>query len=270
MTLWRRTRNEVAGAWRSVRYDLGRPEPAEENVTSAGLSTFGGTGTFGATGTLGGTGTFPSTRPFKPAHARPAPVRRPRRVVAVTAFGALAVAGATGSYLVVADGAGALGGDGVAGEPYPLAAAAPGRDLSNEGFGRGAAILPGVVDVPTPPTAGSTIQVITPTTAVTTDPTPTGPTPAGTRATVTTTPVPARTTVVATTPATPEPKPCDCSSPPAPTPATATPDPGIPVPTPAPVDPPVPTPATESPSTEPSTAASTEAPTKPSWGAKKH
>lgn len=50
MSVWRRTRNEVAGAWRSLRYDLSRrPEPGvtraaapAPDVTSTGMSTFGG------------------------------------------------------------------------------------------------------------------------------------------------------------------------------------------------------------------------------------
>jgi len=112
MTLWRRTRTEVAGAWRSVRYDLGRPGSGDPDLTP-----------FGETGTH-----------------RYAPVRRPHRLVAFAAAGTLAVAGATGGYLAVVTGAGTPGGaDEAAGEPYPLAAAAPGTgrgDRSHEGLGR--------------------------------------------------------------------------------------------------------------------------------------
>jgi hypothetical protein len=86
MSLWRRIRAELAGAWRSVRYDLGR-RPAERpdgpDVTSTGLSTF--------------PGSLMEWRTASPeSDARP-----PRRFVAVTALCLLAVAGAFGSYLLV-------------------------------------------------------------------------------------------------------------------------------------------------------------------------
>ncbi|RSM64996.1 hypothetical protein DMB66_18185, partial [Actinoplanes sp. ATCC 53533] len=138
MTLWRKARTEVAGAWRSMRYDLGRPEPDADvpgpgtgagypDVTSTGLSTFGGAGLTGGLRTSYGGQLVP----------------RPRRLAAVSAFGVLAVAGAAGSYLAVVNGIGALVGDQPEGaEPYPLAAEAPRGtegDLSNSGLGRGAA-----------------------------------------------------------------------------------------------------------------------------------
>lgn len=83
MSLWRRTRTEAAGVWRSLRYDLGRrpSEPPGDgpDVTSTGMNTFGG-------------------QPVEPAPA-------PRgRALAVSAFGLLTVAGATGAYLAVANG----------------------------------------------------------------------------------------------------------------------------------------------------------------------
>ena len=99
MSLLRRTRTEVAGAWRSLRYDLGRT-PAEPpadgpDVTSTGMSTFGGAGA------------------IDPYAVTPAPVavpahRRPRRAVAVAAFGTLTVVGAASAYLAVVNGLGSL------------------------------------------------------------------------------------------------------------------------------------------------------------------
>ena len=46
MSLWRRTSTEMAGAWRSLRYDMGRrpsePPAGGPDVTSTGMCTFGG------------------------------------------------------------------------------------------------------------------------------------------------------------------------------------------------------------------------------------
>jgi hypothetical protein len=116
MNLWRKTRTEVAGAWRSVRYDMGqRPaEPAAgDDVTSTGMSTFAGV-VDQATGS-------------------------PRRLVTVSAFGALAVAGAAGTYFAVAGGLGALLTETpAAAQSNPLAAAAPpAGDASTAGMGQG-------------------------------------------------------------------------------------------------------------------------------------
>ncbi|MEU4691168.1 hypothetical protein [Actinoplanes sp. NPDC023714] len=87
MSLWRRIREEAAGAWRSVGYDLGRrplpPAPAgDPDVTSTGMNTFGGSMV-----------DMPS--PLGGADAAP-----PRRFVAVTVFCLLALLGAGGSYFV--------------------------------------------------------------------------------------------------------------------------------------------------------------------------
>ncbi|OJF12721.1 hypothetical protein [Couchioplanes caeruleus] len=240
MTLWRRTRTEMAGAWRSMRYDLGRrdPEPAAsragetlagpgarraayQDVTATGFSTFGGAGVTGGLHTSYGV-----------EHAR-----GPRRLVAVTAFGVLAVAGATGSYVAVVNGLGSLLGEQGA-EPYPLAAAAPGDrgDESNQGLGRGSGEGP----VTAPEATGSTIRVL--------------PNPAATAAapgapTTAAAPRPRRTSVAGTAPTT-RPEPCDCLTPPVPTP-TAAPSSHEPSPTPSPSastdDPVTPTP-TDSPS----------------------
>lgn len=106
MSILRSVRSEVAGAWRSLRYDLGHrsapaspPAEGHPDVTSMGLSTFGGP----ATGLTGGVpavldGADPASRP-------------PRRLAAVSAIGLLALTGAAGSYLAVLNGLGTLGAD---------------------------------------------------------------------------------------------------------------------------------------------------------------
>ncbi|MFC3988802.1 hypothetical protein ACFOZ6_10025, partial [Actinoplanes siamensis] len=104
MSLWRRIRGELAGAWRSVRYDLGRrpPEhPGGPEVTSTGLTTF--------------PGSLMEWRTAEPVtDARPT-----RRFLAVAALCLLALAGAIGSYLLVARGLPAASQDPVAGAPLP-------------------------------------------------------------------------------------------------------------------------------------------------------
>ncbi|BCJ51107.1 hypothetical protein Asp14428_25820 [Actinoplanes sp. NBRC 14428] len=212
MTLWRRTRNEVAGAWRSLRYDLGRREPdpagprhgplgghraraaAFEDVTATGFSTFGGAGVTDGLRTA-----------YGPGHAR-----QPRRLVAVTAFGVLAVAGATGSYFAVVNGLGALLGQQGGTEPYPLSAAAPGGDadgLSHEGLGRGAARA----DEPAAEPGPGTIRVL---------PNPAATVPGAPATTAARAPQPHRTTVGGAVPV-PTPTDCDCLTPPVPTPTAA-------------------------------------------------
>jgi hypothetical protein len=134
MSLWRRTRTEVAGAWRSLRYDMGRrpveppaPPTTGMDVTSTGMHTFGG-----PVGDL--TGTYDEDLP-----------RRPRRLAAVSAFAVLALAGGVGSYFAVVHGLGPA----LAGEqpPHPpadaLAAVKPAaaRPAENEGMGRGKPVL---------------------------------------------------------------------------------------------------------------------------------
>jgi hypothetical protein len=100
MSVWRRTRTEAAGAWRSLRYDMGR-RPFEApaggpDVTSTGMSTFGGPASWDY-------GPEPTEMPV--AGRMPAPRRRsPRRAMTVSAFGLLTVLGAAGSYLVVVNG----------------------------------------------------------------------------------------------------------------------------------------------------------------------
>lgn len=96
MSLWRRTRSEVAGAWRSFRYDVGRrpaDPPAEgPDVTSTGMCTFGGQ-----------TGVSEPFSQIPKARRHP-----PRRAAAVSAFGLLTVIGAAGAYLAVVNGLGSL------------------------------------------------------------------------------------------------------------------------------------------------------------------
>ena len=96
MSLWRMACNELAGVWRSLRYDLRRRSDADarrtapfDDATSNEVSTFGG----------------PGTDPYSvhDEYARP-----PRRLVAVSAFGLLALVGAAGSYFAVVNGLGDL------------------------------------------------------------------------------------------------------------------------------------------------------------------
>jgi len=227
MTLWRKARTEVAGAWRSMRYDLGRPEPDADrpgpgtsarpgagypDVTSTGLSTFGGAGLTGGLRTSYGEQLVP----------------RPRRLAAVSAFGVLAVVGAAGSYFAVVNGVGALVGDKPVGaEPYPLAAEAPrgtDGDLSNSGLGRGTANAAGP-----PPAAPTTTAELAPG-AVRVLPTPTAAAPPAVA------PRSPRTTVAGKpAPGRPEIRPTACClNPPVPTPTVPVPTPHSPSATPSP------------------------------------
>jgi hypothetical protein len=208
MNPWRKTRSELAGAWRSVRYDLGKRSgaglAAEEDdpvadVTSTGMSTFGGP--------LAGE---PYTGYTLDQERRP-----PRRVAAAGAFGVLAVAGAAGSYFAVVNGLGSLLAEKPAGaEPYPLAAAAPpeAEAASTARMGRGNAR-------PAEAPAAATVLVV-PTTAATATPAPAVARQVRAR----TTPAPPQRTA---TPAAPVPPGCDCMTPPVPTPTapSATPSP---------------------------------------------
>jgi len=202
MNPWRRTRNELAGAWRSVQYDLGRRSDAEDaypvaDVTSTGMCTFGGDLAIGSIG---------SGAPIN------ATQRPPRRMVAVGAFGVLAVAGAAGSYFAVVNGLGSLFAEEPAGaEPYPLAAAAPppAEAASTAGLGRGTARPAG----PPPPPA----ILVLPTTAAST-----GTTAAPAHAPARNNVAQPRRTATPAAPATPE---CDCVTPPIPTPTAPAPTP---------------------------------------------
>jgi len=198
MSLWRRTRNEVAGAWRSLRYDLGRraderaeSHPTGPEVTSTGMSTFGG----------------PVADHLPTGYDDGFP-RRPRRIFAVSAFGALAVLGAAGSYFAVVNGLGSLLSEKPAAaeaHPYPLTVAGtpPAGDQSAAGLGRGtvpgkrAPVLAAPAPVTTAPAAAGNLGAV---------PTPAPPRPRHT--------APSRPTGSAD----PE---CDCRTPPVPTPTAA-------------------------------------------------
>ena len=85
MSLWRSVRGEMAGAWRSICYDLGRRPAGRDtgpDVTSTGLNT------------------FPGSLVDLPAGPPERDARPPRRFVAVAALCALTGCGAAGSYLV--------------------------------------------------------------------------------------------------------------------------------------------------------------------------
>ncbi|MFI7546211.1 hypothetical protein [Actinoplanes sp. NPDC049599] len=214
MTLWRKARTEAAGAWRSVRYDLSRPQPnahrpdassrdPRPEVTSTGFHTFGGADLTGER-----------------------LVPRPRRLVAVSAFGVLAVAGAAGSYFAVVNGLGGLvDGQPAGAEPYPLAAEAPRGtegELANSGLGKGTAhsagrapAAPGPAAEPAP---GAIRVLPTTTTAAPVPPRVTAPRP--------------RLTTVGADPET-QPTGC-CANPPVPTPTAPVPTPQSPSATPSP------------------------------------
>ena len=245
MTMWRKTRTEMAGAMRSLQYDLGRREPSPENpvvdpdgigvpkaapvhhrapdgpeVTSTGMSTFGGAAEAARPGDDQG------------------PRRRPsRRIAAVTAFAALTVAGAAGSYFAVVNGLGGLLGEKPAtAEPYPLAIGEQAKDqmAANAGMGRGSAAEPvaatpatTVVPAATPapgvplaPLAQPAPRTVTVTKVVTAPQAP-GPTSEGC-GDCNTPPVPTPTSAPSTTPApaessSPSPSPTETSASPAPT-----------------------------------------------------
>jgi len=127
MSLLRRTRSEMAGAWRSVRYDMGRrpvePPAGGPDVTSTGMSTFGGHVVEEFDAPRAGT-----------------PVRAPRRAAAVTAFGMLTVLGAAGAYLGVVNGLGSLLHESqAAAETVPPRPVVTSTFTPNAGIGRGPA-----------------------------------------------------------------------------------------------------------------------------------
>lgn len=92
----RRVGREVAGAWRSLQYDMARrPEPAPVDGTTDVLY------------------------PEYEATERPR-----RKLLAATAFGVLSLAGAAGTYFAVVNGLGALPTEEPAGQPNALPAVA--------------------------------------------------------------------------------------------------------------------------------------------------
>ncbi|WP_213010285.1 hypothetical protein [Paractinoplanes toevensis] len=125
MSLLRRVRTELTGAWRSVRYDMGRrpvePPSGGPDVTSTGMNTFGGC-------------MVADPAPAAPAHR----ARRPRRALAVAGFGVLTVVGATAAYLGVVNGLGSLLNEtSAAADTVPSPPAATTTFTPNAGIGEG-------------------------------------------------------------------------------------------------------------------------------------
>lgn len=119
MSLWRRIRDESAGAWRSLGYDLGRRpvEPAGgPDVTSTGMST------------------FPGSLVDIPVSQPEIDARPPRRFVAVTTFCLLAALGAGGSYLAATS---VFAEQPSATADSPAAAPAPGSGADEDEAGMG-------------------------------------------------------------------------------------------------------------------------------------
>ncbi len=207
MSLLRRTRAEVAGALRSLRYDLGKhpvePPAGGPDMTSTGLSTFGG---------------LPIEEPSSGYAGRRRP---PRRALAVSALGLLTVAGAAGAYLAVVNGLGAPAPEQpAAADTFPARPAA----TSNAEIGAGPAVA-------VTSDGRITVTATTPDGRVVTGqaPAPLPPTAVSPRATKNVSPV--RTRI----PTSPE---CKCDPPvptptapttsPSPTPSTSPSDPGRP------------------------------------------
>ncbi|MBU2665624.1 hypothetical protein KOI35_19115 [Actinoplanes bogorensis] len=154
MSLLRRTRTEVAGAWRSLRYDMGKtpgePPAGGPDVTSTGMGTFG------------------IDLPVDPA---PVPAaRKPRRAMAVTAFGTLTVVGAAGAYLAVVNGLGSI-----MSESTAVAGTAPPRVAVTTAVGMGPSSSP--VRVPAGAAAPGRTTVTTTAAAPPPVPAPTDPAP---------------------------------------------------------------------------------------------
>lgn len=188
MSLWRLTRTEMAGALRSLRYDLARRA-----------------GEHGWHADAGG---------------------RSPRVVVASAFGIVAVAGAAGSYLAVVNGLGSLLDEPIGPEPYPLVAEAaaprtpltvtPTRTAGADDTAGGSSGSPGrVTAVHRPDSGPATPTGDTATTGAARQ-------PATRTVTVTATVTrPPATTGPTATPGTPSPEPsCDCPNPPVPTPTS--------------------------------------------------
>jgi hypothetical protein len=142
MSVWRTVRGEVAGAWRSLRYDLRRRSDADRRGTTDtdqyGVDLYSIDDLWG------------DAPVFDDEIDRP-----PRRLLAVGAFGLLALVGAAGSYLAVVNGLGLLLTDQSARASYPLAAeaepapVATGRQAATSRLGYGSPISP----TPAPPNA---------------------------------------------------------------------------------------------------------------------
>ncbi|MEV6301005.1 hypothetical protein AB0M02_16475 [Actinoplanes sp. NPDC051861] len=190
MSLWRRVHGEVAGAWRSVSYDLGRRSadgPDEgPDVTSTGM------------------GTFPGSLVEMPAGPVRTDARPPRRFVAVVTFSMLAVLGASGSYFAATSVFAEEPAGGAAAAPVkavaaPAPVAADGAEQSGMGAGPGKVVRPRTTPPSAPPAGTSGAAATTSARTVT-------------RPGSTTAPPPTRS-------AGPE---CHCATPPVPTPTAAT------------------------------------------------
>jgi hypothetical protein len=187
MNLWRKTRTEAAGAWRSLRYDMGRrrvgpgADERPDDVTSTGMSTFGMP--------------MDDLRTGYEEFGRP-----PRRLVAVSVFAALTVAGSVGSYFAIVNGLGSLLREKPAApRTYPMAAAEPPAD-NGAGTGATAGLGRGAAPAKAPAVPGTAAAAASPAAV---------PPAAGVL------PVQRRTAPGA---AQPVPPPCDCRTPPVPTP----------------------------------------------------
>ncbi|MCM4081555.1 hypothetical protein [Paractinoplanes hotanensis] len=239
MSVLRRTRTEVAGAWRSLRYDLGRdpvqPPADGPDVTSTGM------GTWGLDGLVEQAGPEPAP-----------PARRPRRAVAMTAFGTLTVVGAAGAYLAVVNGLGSL-----TAEKPAAADTFPPRAAVTAGVGTGPSSRPVT-------TTRTRATVVTPRRTVAVVPPPAPPSPAD-RALPVAAPPPAAPAAKGPTrtvkPANPE---CHCQ-PPVPTPTA----PSSPSPTPSPT-PSASVPPSSSPSPSESADGSAVPSPSRSWDGRRH
>jgi hypothetical protein len=196
MSLWRNVRAELAGAWRSLRYDLGRRPEARgatgPDVTSTGMNT------------------FPGSLAGLPAEPMADAARPPRRFVAVAAFCALAMCGAAGSYLVATTAFAGRMTDAPAAPPEAAVAPMPPR------FEPPAAT----------PTGGSAGMGGTPRRPHTTSPAPPSPAPVTTTTHIVVQPAPTRENTRPATPVTGSPD-CDCDTPPVPTPTVPEPSESI-------------------------------------------
>lgn len=226
MSLWRLTRNEVAGAWRSLQYDLGRrADPGGWQAIPAPQLPPSGRPALDDV-----------TRPrWYPGHHRFD--RPPRRLIAVSVFGALALSGGAGSYVAVVEGLDSLFSESAGPDPYPLLAdAAPSRSGARE-------ITPRDHDTSSPHDPHRrTSTTATPTDAtVVRVPGPVAPDREPVRL------VPAARTVPPSQSPQPEPT-CDCLNPPVPTPTS----PPSASPSPSPSPSPWPSPSSSDPSPSPS------------------
>lgn len=195
MSLWRNVRGEMAGAWRSICYDLGRRpggRAAGPDVTSTGMNTFG------------------ASLVDLPAGPPETDARPPRRFVAVAAFCALAASGAAGSYLVATTAfADRMSDATIAAATPPETFAAP--DETGRGGTAGMGRVPATPGRQRPAAAPETTAANTPGTPGTVAQPQVAATGPAVR------PAPGRTAGPVAAPVTVDPE-CDCETPPVPTP----------------------------------------------------